>query len=337
MSAVTMQDVARVAGVSAMTVSNVVNGRPGTTEATRSRVLEAVAELGYEVNLTARQLRVGKTNTIALFVPTIEGAYFAELATHLSSAARDLGLRVAVETTADSAESELAAIRSSRLQIYDGAVVNLLRLDSDDLKDVEFSSPVVFIGEREMPGGFDHVMMDNVGGAHVATARLIELGARRIALIGGEQAGATPSMATLRTTGYHTALDEHGLAFDPRLIIPGRTYSMSDGYDAIRHLIAADIEFDGVLALTDTAAIGAVRALADENRSVPDDVQVVGFDNIPELDFFIPRISSVDPGTKTIAQTALEMLVKRISGVRDFPPTTATPARARLVERESTI
>lgn len=332
---VTMQDVARAAGVSAQTVSNVVNGRPGATDATRKRVMRAVAELGYELNLAARELRVGRSDTIALLVPHIEGAYFAELATHFGRAAHTRGLRVAVQVLGSNAESELAAIQATQLQAYVGAVMHLLYLDASAIENVAFQAPVVFLGEREMPG-FDHVMMDNAGGTELATTRLIELGARRIALIGGEVVDSAPSMATLRTNGYRTALTNAGIPFDPALIVAGRSYGMDDGYNSLRSLIDRHIDFDAVLALTDEAAIGVVRALVDHGKRVPQDVQVIGFDNLPETEYLVPRLSSVDPGTATIVETVIETLVARIAGVGDPSPRTATPARAVLIEREST-
>lgn len=333
---VTMSDVARVAGVSAMTVSNVLNDRRGATEATRSRVLAAVSSLGYEMNLTARQLRVGRTDTIALMLPNIGGAYFSELATRVTALGRKRGFHVVVETTGASEESELTAIQASRLRFYDGVIMYLIRIDQEVLSELEFDVPVVLLGERAEPARFDHVMMDNTRGAALAARRLVELGARRIALVGGEPNHGAPSMATLRTDGYRMALAEAGIPFDASLIVAGQQYGMSDGYEAVSSLIASGCEFDAVFALTDPAAQGAIRALVDHDLTVPGDVQVVGFDNTPETDYSVPRLTSVNPGTEAIAESVLNLLIDRILDCDESPPRTETPSKAVLVEREST-
>jgi DNA-binding LacI/PurR family transcriptional regulator len=333
---VTMSDVARAAGVSAMTVSNVINGKSGATEATRTRVLTVAAQLGYELNLAARELRSGRTGTIGLFVPSIEGAYFSALAANLTRHARAGGRYVAIEAMGTTAESELAAIQGPRLRNYAGVVLSIVRLDLDTLRDVLIPVPAVFLGERPMPTGFDHVMMDNVEGAALATRRLIDGGARRIAVIGGERDLAGASMEALRSQGYRRALDTAGISFDPRLIVQVTAYGMADGYRAIRALTDEGVAFDAVFALTDPVAIGAIRALADLGIRVPEDVQVVGFDNVPETDFSIPRLTSVDPATTKIAESVLEMLIGRMDGDITTPPRTVTPSPAVLVEREST-
>lgn len=332
---VTMQDVAGAAGVSAMTVSNVINGRGGAGAETRSRVLEAVAELGYEVNVAARQLRVGQADSIGVFLPTIEGAYFADLAMQLDAVGKARGVTVAVETIGSTAETELAVLRSPRLHYYGGVVVSTSRARAADVVGIDLPDALVFVGERVVRPGFDHVMMDNVGGARLATSRLLELGARRIALIGGDSTDPDPSMATSRMHGYRAALESAGVPFDDRLIVPVRDYGMEDGYRSVLRLLQDAGGFDAVLCLTDPLAIGASRALADRTLRVPEDVQVIGFDDIPEMDYFVPRLTSVRPGTEEIARTTIDTVLARMNG-DERERTVVTPVRARLVEREST-
>lgn len=333
----TMRDVAREAGVSTMTVSNVVNNRPGVGERTRSRVLEAVALLGYEMNVTARQLRVGRTDTLAMFVPTLEGAFFSGLATRLTRLARNEGYHLAVESLGATAEDEHHGLDPARLRHCDGAIVYVVHMSVEEAARLDYGVPVVFLGERSMPPDFDHVMMDNVNGARLATRQLLDRGARRIALLAGEPDPGAAGMGPLRTRGYRGALHDAGVAVDPRLIVPARTFGMADGFDAVRGLLNEGVAFDGVFALTDTIAMGALRALADAGMSVPDDVQVVGWDNITEAAFAIPRLSTIDPGVDAIADAVMELLISRMAGSEPSGPRVRTPAAAEFIARESTV
>jgi DNA-binding LacI/PurR family transcriptional regulator len=165
-----MIDVARRAGVSTMTVSNVINGRSQRVgEATRHRVLAAIAELGYQVNVTARNLRMGRTGAIGLAVPDFAPGYFSDLAGRLADRFAAHGLRVVIERTGATRKAELDALTAARLSAYDGFVLSVVAGDAADLETLSIDTPVVLIGERAVPARFDHVLMDNVTGARMAT------------------------------------------------------------------------------------------------------------------------------------------------------------------------
>jgi DNA-binding LacI/PurR family transcriptional regulator len=309
---VTMADVARAAGVSAMTVSNVINGRPGVSADTRLRVITTVAELGYQVNLAARHLRAGRTGAVGLVVPELDRPYFGQLATRLADGLERRGLHLVVERTGASREGELAAVSFARLRMYDGVVVSVVGLAPGDLEHLSFDTPVVLIGERPVPARFDHVMMDNVGGARLATAHLLASGARGIALLGGRD-GDVDDMPTLRTKGYRRAHEDAGVAVDERLLRPVESFSMRGGRDAVLRLHADGVEFDAVFALTDATAMGALRGLADLGLRVPGDVQVVGFDDDDETEFLLPTLTSVDPGNAAMSEAILDLLERRMT------------------------
>src|SRR5690625_2091254 len=167
-----MIDVARAAGVSAMTVSNVINGRPGVSAETRLRVMELVSKLDYRVNVAARNLRARRSGAIGLIVPDIDRPYYAQLAGLLAAGADRRGLHLVVERTGGDIERELEAIALGRLRRYDGVIICPLRLGASELERLRFETPVVFIGERPVPTAYDHVMMDNIGGAREATRHL---------------------------------------------------------------------------------------------------------------------------------------------------------------------
>ncbi|TCC36585.1 LacI family transcriptional regulator [Kribbella speibonae] len=307
-----MADVARSAGVSTMTVSNVINGRPRVGAATRERVLATISELGYQVNLAARHLRAGRTGVVGLAVPELERPYFAQLAGRLADRFEAHGLRIVMERTGGGREGELDAVAFSRLRMYDGLILSVVDLDPSELNQLRTDAPVVMIGERALPSRFDHVMMDNVDGARQATAYLLGTGARRVAMIGGDPTGSA-NMPGLRAEGYAIAHAEAAVPVDPALNVRS-SFGLQDGYDAIRSLLDRGIAFDAVFALTDVVAMGVLRALADAGLRVPDDIQVVGFDDIDEAAYLVPSLTSVNPGHDEMADRITELLTAQITG-----------------------
>jgi DNA-binding LacI/PurR family transcriptional regulator len=330
-----MTDVARRAGVSTMTVSNVINGRSQrVSEPTKQRVLATIAELGYQVNMTARNLRMGRTGAVGLAVPAFEPGYYAQLAERLADRFDAYGLRLVVERTRASRTAELDALTAARLSSYDGFVLSVVAGDAADLEKLSIDTPVVLIGERAVPARFDHVLMDNVAGARLATEFLLRSGARRVALLGGEP-GGDESMQQLRTRGYREAYEAAGLGVRDELVVRS-AFAVADGYAATRGLIDRGIRFDAVFALTDSAAIGALRALAEAGRRVPEDVQVIGFDNLDDGRFAVPSLTTVEPGNAEMADAICTLLVERIVSRTASVPARVVMPEARIVEREST-
>jgi DNA-binding LacI/PurR family transcriptional regulator len=330
-----MTDVARRAGVSTMTVSNVINGRSQrVSESTKRRVLSVIAELGYQVNMTARNLRMGRTGAVGLAVPAFEPGYYTELARRLADRFEAHGLRLAMERTGGSRTAELDALAAARLSSYDGFVLTVVAGDAADLDRLSVDAPVVLIGERAVPARFDHVLMDNVAGARMATELLIRTGARRIALLGGV-AVAEETMPGLRTRGYRDAHEAAGTAVRDELIV-SCGFGVPDGYAAVRDLVGQGVRFDAVFALTDSVAIGALRALAEAGRKVPEDVQVVGFDNLADGRFTVPALTTVEPGNAEMADAICALLIERIESRPGLVPARVVMPEARIVERETT-
>ncbi|WP_205857793.1 LacI family DNA-binding transcriptional regulator, partial [Phytoactinopolyspora endophytica] len=181
---VTMHDVAQAAGVSLMTVSNVINGHPHVKQVTRERVLQAIDALNYKVNVAARNLRSGRTGTIGLAVPEIDRPYFGQLAALVIERAAEHGFRVAIEQTGASRENELEALAASRIRLYDGLLLSTVGLGPADADLLRVDYPMVLLGERIFDGPVHHVAMPNVAGAHSAVEHLVGQGARRIAFVG---------------------------------------------------------------------------------------------------------------------------------------------------------
>lgn len=338
--AVTMHDVARVAGVSTKTVSNVINGYPHVRSATRDRVQDAIAQLGYELNQTARNLRLGRTGMITLALPELRLTYFAELADEVIAAAEREGLRVLIEQTNGDQARELAVLHGARQIPADGLIFSPLALGQDDvaLFDVEF--PLVLLGERVFGSASDHVAVDNVAAARAATAHLLDRGRRRIAVVGvhpDEPVGAP----ALRERGFREAMAAAGLPIDERLIRTGIAWHMSVGAQLTDDLISSGVGFDAVFALNDALAMGVLHSLHAHRVDVPQQVAVIGFDDIEEAGYIRPTLSSVAPGRREIAARAVALLLEQVRDRSDPTAERRRPARHELarygvVAREST-
>ncbi|MEY9951328.1 LacI family DNA-binding transcriptional regulator [Leifsonia sp. EB34] len=334
--AATMHDVARLAGVSVKTVSNVINDYPYVREETRRRVLDAIATLGYTPNLSARSLRSGRTNVISLMIPDLRNAYFAELADSVMRAAAERGLSVLIEQFGGDREREIDTLRRPRSQLVDGVLYSVLALDQDDADIIAgIPVPVVLLGERIFTGPRDHVTMRNGEGARAATEHLLGLGRRRVVAFGAHPGEAIGS-AALRLEGYREALTAADLPFDEELVVPVGSWHRRNGAEAMRDLLARGVDFDAVVAFNDVIALGALRALQEAGLRVPEDVAVIGFDDIDETQYSMPTLSTIDPGREEIARTAVDLLARRIeSGAEPFAPEQIL-VPYRLIPREST-
>jgi DNA-binding LacI/PurR family transcriptional regulator len=332
---VTIGDVARAAGVSPMTVSHVINDHPHVRVSTRAKVLEVIEQLDYRVNLAARNLRTGRTGTIGLAVPEVDRPYYGQLAARIIRAAARYNLRVAIEQTGASRDNELDALFLSRNRLYDGLILSTVGLGPADTDLLKLDYPVVILGERIFDGPVDHVAMPNVDGACAATLHLIERGCRRIVMVDG-QVGEEVDVSGLRLTGYRQALQTSGITFNPSLVVNVEKFTMQSGSEAVKTLVAAGEDFDGVFCVTDTVAIGVLRGLADLGVSVPSSVKVIGFDNVEECNFTTPSLSSVDPDHDLMARTAVSLLIHRMDEGTPGRDHQEFVSNFTVVEREST-
>ena len=311
----TLKDVAEKAGVSIKTVSNVVNGYAFITPATRERVERAIAETGYRPNMGARNLRKGRTGFIVLAVPELDNPYFAELTGLVITAAHRRQWTVLVEQTQGSREREQAVITSMGPQRIDAAILSPLAMEPSDLLRADPGTPLVLLGERDIPGPADHVAIDNVAAARTVVEHLIGIGRRRIAII-GDQPGRGGGTGLLRTAGYRQALDAAGLPDDPALVIPVENYQRADGFAAMDHLLQLPEPPDAVFCCNDLLAIGAMRAAAERGISIPGQVAVAGFDDIAEGGYSLPSLTTIAPDKAAIAEAAVNLADRRVDPIR---------------------
>lgn len=332
----TMADVARLAGVSVKTVSNVINGYPYIREPTRQRVQGAIDALGYEVHAAARSLRSGRTGIIGLAVPELAQPHFAQLADEVLAAARARDVRVLIEPTGFSRDAELAVLRGSRQRMIDGLLFSPIAMDHGDADLLKVDYPLVLLGEQIFDPAVDHVTMRNAEGARVATELLLDVGRRRIAVLGAPH-GHARGTSLLRFEGYRAALADRGIELDTRLV--GRTdpgWHRLNGARAIAAVLDSGVQPDGVVAFNDALAIGAMHQMQVRGLRIPDDVAVVGFDDIEDAQYTLPALTTVDPGRREIADVAVDLLCRRLQGDDPGPRPVLHLAAMRLVERGST-
>lgn len=332
--AATLHDVARMAGVSIKTVSNVVNGYAQIRPATKSRVLEAIAELNYKPNMVARNLRVGRMGVIGLIMPDLRNPYFAELAGEVMRAADVHGLAVLIEQVRGDRESEIAALHGSRMQMTDGVLYSALALSQADTDLIMIDTPMVILGDRIFNGPTDHVTIQNVEGAKAATQHLLDIGRTRILALGARE-GEVVGSASLRLEGYRAALADAGIAYDERLVRHAGTWHRADGATIMREAIREQLQFDAVFGFNDSLTLGAMRVMQEEGLDIPSDVAVIGFDDIDETRYSSPTLTTINPGRSEIATRAVEALVERMSSSVPIAPR-EIPAEFSLVIREST-
>jgi DNA-binding LacI/PurR family transcriptional regulator len=325
-----LRDVAEHAGVSLKTVSNVVHGYVHVRPSTRARVLASIDELGYRPNVGARALRGGRTGLVALALPDLTVPYFAELVGHVRRRAARAGLSLVVEETDGTRELELEALEGLRNHTIDGLILSPLALTGDDLANRRDRTPLVLLGERSHDIACDHVEIDNVLAARMATGHLLERGCRRVVALGARHS----AMADLRLQGYRESHAEAGVPVDEDLVVATDWFLRPDGLRATASLVGDGVRFDGIFAFNDLLAVGAVRALHEAGLRVPDDVAVAGFDDLEEVRYTVPTITSVAPDRGWLAEQAVRLLVERLAGDVTAPPRVVS-AQVALHVRES--
>ena len=331
----TSKDVATLAGVSRTTVSFVMNDRSDVKipEETRRRVRDAARELGYHPHASARRLAGGRSHVLALVLrqspEQVAGdAVLAETLRGLAAAARTGGFRVMVEPFAldDPMVTYTALLRA---QHADGLVISGPRVDDPFLAElVRDGFPIVLQGA--LPNiDAPSVDVDNVAGARGAVEHLISLGHRRIACI--TNAPLVYTAAQDRLDGYRLALEAAGLDAAPELVAEG-AFDAPSGHAAMAQLLARTA-FDAAFVASDVVALGAIGALREAGRRVPDDVSIVGFDDIPLAAYFDPPLTTVRLPAYELGHAAGRALLERIAD-REIPPRTLLPTE--LIVRAST-
>jgi len=328
----TMKEVAAKAGVSKATVSRLLSGKGYVGEATKIAVYKAIEESGYRPNLLARNLSTSTSQCIGLVVTNTlyNGSYFNEL---LSQAAKKLeanGRQLILVDGKHSAEEEQQAIQFLLDLRCDAIIIypRFLSVDAMDLIIDQYKQPIMVVNRKLRKHQSHCIFCDHKGASFQATQHLIEQGHRDIAFISGSMDSPT---AIERLSGYKEALAAHGLPLSDALIVQGK-WTPACGADAVKSLLAAKTPFSAVLASNDDMAIGAMKALHQAGRRIPDDVSVMGFDNIPTAPFLQPALSSIKDPVSAMMNEVINRLISMLDGGYLSPDNTFS---SELILRDS--
>ncbi len=324
---VTIRDVARVAGVSTSTVSRVLNNKDDVADETRQRVWAAVARLGYTSNLAARSMRSHRTGLLGLILPDVGHPFAIEILKGVNRAIAESSFDLIVYTTGSiqksgAAEHEQRYVALLNNSIADGSVIVAPASPSFQTK-----APIVAVDPHVACPGYPAIQATNYEGAKEAMRYLISLGHQRIGFIRGRSELAS---ANQRLQGYIDAIREAGLPLDPTLIIPG-DYTIESGYHGALQLLRRPDPPTAIFAANDQSALGVLQAAAELGIQVPHELSVVGFDNIPEAQYY--GLTTVDQFIAEMGYVAMRMLMRLVEGETLPDPLYRMPTR--LVVRQS--
>lgn len=335
----TLADVARLSGVVAMTVSRVINGRGYVSDEVRKRVLKAANQLNYSPNVPARQLKGSKLNAIGILLPDVANPFSTELVNGVKQVFDEAGFATFIATTNRSPEQEKAGLQAFCDHRVDGLIVATRGTkigDSILRRTAQQRIPMVTIGRPVQIPGVDSVTADHETGADQVVKHLVSLGHRRIGFIGiSPEDGHT----LRRYCGYLKALGEAGIQPNPDYTTgpPGAPAfaTQEDGYEGLMRLARLRKPPTAVFARNDFAAIGALRAAHRLGLSVPGDIAIAGFDNIPLAAFTIPPLTTADQSILQQGVAAARFLLDRITRNRAIARRSECMP-CKLIVREST-
>lgn len=307
---VTMADVARAAGVSKPTVSRVLNRRGDTSPATIRKVEEAIERLGYRPSRVARSLTTRKTYTLGLTIPELSNPYFAEIAQGAELEAWKHGYKVFLCNVFKEPRQEKAVLESFEDQGVDGVILCSTQLSEKELKALlTRQRAAVLINGSVSAGLAGTITIDHAWGMKLAVDHLLRSGKRHLALLAGPSDWPT---AKTRMSGFKAALESAGLEVDPDLI--ASCTQVEGAARMTRHLLAHKGDPDGIVCFNDIIAAGALKTCLEQGVRVPDDVAVIGNDDIPMASLLTPTLTTLRVPKLDIGASAVRMLLDRMAG-----------------------
>lgn len=327
----TIKDVAARVGVSRQTVSRVINNKPEVSPETRSRVQAAIDELGYRPNAAARSMVSGRSCMLGCVAPNLIDYTFAAIIETAQAQARRMGYFILTGSAPTLADVE-PLLEEMLLRQVDGLLVLNPCMDDRSrffLQLPEKGTPVVYVASSPEGARVPVVHCDDFQGGLQATQYLIELGHRSIATVVGD---SDQRFASDRLEGYYHALQEAGLEGSPGLVMSG-DWSATSGYRAVQRLLKSRQRFTAIFAQNDRMAVGVIKALRAAGLRVPEDVSVLGFDDIPLASYFDPPLTTLRQPMESFGRQAAQLLIKTIENPATGPQQITLPAR--LIVRAS--
>lgn len=309
-STITIQDVARAAGVSVSTVSRVLNNKDYIAVETYEKVQRVIDELGYASSLAAKSMRSYKTDTIGLLVDSLKNPYMIEVMKGVDRAIEDFGYELLIHTTGKDIKNLDIAWERQHVAQLNGSLTDGIIVVTPTTTNLPSAFPLVMIDPHVQGDNFPSVISTNRDGALSVMEYLISLGHRRIGFISGR-----PDLqsAIRRQQGYEDGLRQANIPLDPDLIQPG-DYTRKMAYDCAKKLLNLPNPPTAIFAANDQSAIGVIEAAAEAGVRIPEDLSLVGFDNIPETAFTQPPLTTVNQFIEELGYMAAKILVDLIQG-----------------------
>ncbi len=305
----TIKDVSELAGVSQATVSRVLNGTTHVDEAKKKRVLEAIKQLGYRPNAHAKSLASNRSNSIGMVVSELAGPYFGEMMAGAESVIRKNNKQMLIASSHANDEIEKDVIEFLVSCRCDALILHAETLSDDYILQLKQQNIELVLLNRVVPGIEEQCfILDNEKGGYLATEHLVEQGCKHIACILGPQ---WKHDSRERFDGYLSALKQFGLSFDPQRIVEG-DFQESGGREGMAKLMSREQPIDGIFCANDEMALGAMSWLLENGYRVPEDIKIVGFDNIAYTRYVTPQLSSVHFPIRNIAQDAAWLVMQRV-------------------------
>lgn len=332
----TIKDVATLAQVSTTTVSHVINNTRKVNEDTRKRVEVAMRQLDFHPNALARSLRSGSSKTIGLIIPDIANLFFAEAARYIEDYGKNAGYSVILCNADNNPQKEASYVKVLIEKMVDGIIFISTGDSARNLKRLQTNNVPVVIADRDLSENLvDTVMVNNHQGGRLATEYLISLGHKRIGCISGPIGLGVSSQ---RTHAFHATMKQHSLSVPSAYYAEG-DFGFESGESCMRQMLARGAKPTAVFVGNDMMAFGAIRAIEDAGLKVPEDVSVIGFDDIPLAKTYSPPLTTIAQPIKKVAKETVELLVKRIEKNRNGNASTAAYQKivldVKLVERKS--
>ncbi len=326
----TIRDVAQAANVSTNTVSRALNNKPDVSPETRRRVLAAAKELNYSPNNLARSLISKKTGTLGVVVTDNANPFYARIIKGIEDVGRRHGYSIILCNTDEDSEREEEAIRLLQQKRVDGILITPVQKDFRYLEVLRnYQSPFVLLNRHPKNEMVDYVINDNAYGARLAIGRLISVGRRKIAYICGP---STISSVQERLEGCFAAMEAGGLS--PKSLHVERTnLKMEDGFEAMQKLLENDRP-DGVFAYSDILAIGAMKSILEANLRIPEDIALIGYDDIEFASMLEVPLTTVRQPRYRIGEKAANMLINKLNN-KNGTEVESVVLRPELILRKS--
>jgi len=336
-SRVTITDIARRLNITAATVSRALNDHPGIRDTTKKAVKDMAISLNYQPNKIASSLRLGRSNIIGVIIPSAEINFFGSVVHGIEKIASKNNYNVLIYQSNELYEFEKKGVLTLLQSQVDGVLASISKetRNLEHFREIKKRGvPLILFDRTNDMLDVSSVVVDDYAGAFQATRHLIENGCRRIAHIAGQQ---HVNIFNLRLKGYIDALNSHDIPVDDDLIVYGKV-SIESGRECMKRLLDAPLRPDGVFAVEDFTALGAIQAIKSANRKIPEEIAIIGFCNEPFGEHITPSLSTINQQTVTMGEEAAKLFFEGLSGIGLLnPKSKKLVLEPQLICRQSSI